>query len=525
MALLGRAAELQLTLLVVNVVVFVACILYFRYLLTRVAVERVSLYSVFLRAPKNVVLKLATGTVRVLADDSDDDSSDDNAGRDDDDDDDWTQKVLLEQQAKKATAASTAAQREEEGPRGPSQRQHPPHQSQHESQLARVPAGGANDDGITVTDVDGAKQDPSAPLSRLGVVFSDAQPNAGSGEAHTPLALPPPPGSKRGPLHPQIAAKAHTTTSAAANGNGSAGVAPANLVGPRTSFKTTVAAATEMRKVMKPHKRSLHLVGGAAAYHFLGPLIVWAISTVAGFAASYALLNDTISYVHQVRAAATTWQLAARVHYYAQELIAVPANSSEAAYDLAKADLWGVIQQLEETYEAVLYGDSSMGVESSLLVNVDRDHLLWLETSCIAKHCDAGPGHPWYPRVASGLDALVYFYAQSATRMLDMDPEELNTENPFFNFLWEMGAHDVNDGLERFTMLFNEDTQRNPATVRDPPGSASQHSTLSRLRSAGSLLLGRRARPQQWRVRHVECRRKRSSSPCSAASSSQTCSL
>lgn len=52
-ALLSRAAYLQMILLVVNVVVFIVCILYFKHLLTRVAVERLSLYSVFLRAPRN----------------------------------------------------------------------------------------------------------------------------------------------------------------------------------------------------------------------------------------------------------------------------------------------------------------------------------------------------------------------------------------------------------------------------------------------------------------------------------------
>lgn len=40
-----------------------------------------------------------------------------------------------------------------------------------------------------------------------------------------------------------------------------------------------------------------------------------------------------------------------------------------------------------------------------------------------------------YPRIASGLDALIYFYIESTTHMLDLEPEELVDENPFFNFM------------------------------------------------------------------------------------------
>lgn len=126
-----------------------------------------------------------------------------------------------------------------------------------------------------------------------------------------------------------------------------------------------------------------------------------------------------------------------------------------------------VIVSTPHAAAAVLYGNPEIGVSESLLVNGDRDQLLWLETSCIAKHCDAGPGHPWYPRISSGLDSIVYFYTRAAERLLDEPPEGLTMENPYFNYLWEIGTHDVNDGLEKFTRMFNEDTHENPSTVRE----------------------------------------------------------
>lgn len=435
-ALLGRAAYLQLVLLIVNIVVFILSILYFRHLLARVAVERVSLYSIFLRAPKNVVLKLATENVRVRMDDSDD--SEDEADHDgDDEDDDWTQRILLEQQAKKRQQEIAKAKEEAAAAK---QQQQP----QHSNSVGGGGAGlGAEENGGGSGEADGAHKSDS--VAHAG---GDAPPAA----SKAPLLLEP--AMKKGLLHPHIATRQQQPggSQQAAKGGGDGKQAGGGK------------AAAGSGGVKKSTKRRLQ-ERGAAAYYFLLPLIVWGAVTISGFAASYSLLSTTISYVHQIRAAAISWQLAARIHFYAQELIALPKGSPPAAYDDVKRNLLAVIQDFETYYDATLYGDAAMSVEPSLLVNDARDHLLWLETACIAKHCDAEIGHPWFPRIASGLDTLLYFYIQAATRMLDQEPEELTVDNPFFNFLWETGTHDVNDGLDKFTHLFNEDTHENPAAV------------------------------------------------------------
>lgn len=363
-ALLGRAAELQLTLLIVNIVVFIACIWYFKHLLSRVSVERVNLYSIFLRAPKNVVLKLATENVRVRADDSDDDS-DEEDGDDDDDDDDWTQRVLLEQQAKKKQAELAAQQAEEEAAKlqqqqaaagvfgGDDTAADSGNSHEHLSSGVPFPSRSGEDPHRGSTHNDDRRGGSAAAagdehrLSANGDQSLQLHPSFG-GQAKPAL---PPAGSsaapaKKGLLHPHIANKAAAAPHA---GNGNAASRKASVPGGSGPIKAP-AALPATKATKKANKRRLQ-ERGAAAYHFLAPLVIWAIVTIAGFATSYSLLTATISYVHQIRAAATAWQLAARIKFYAQELIAVPAGSPEAAYDAAKANLWQVIQDFESIYD------------------------------------------------------------------------------------------------------------------------------------------------------------------------------
>lgn len=88
---LHLTADAQLILLLLNAALFVWSVWYYRRLLSRVAFERVNLFTVFLAVPKNVVLKLAMKSIKVS---EDEDESDD----DSDDDDDWNQRILLQQQ-------------------------------------------------------------------------------------------------------------------------------------------------------------------------------------------------------------------------------------------------------------------------------------------------------------------------------------------------------------------------------------------------------------------------------------------
>lgn len=128
---------------------------------------------------------------------------------------------------------------------------------------------------------------------------------------------------------------------------------------PRNSTGTSPAPAEQTRKasvdagqhrgaaqttVAKPHahtgKKKLQ-ERGAASYVFLAPLIIWGMSTIASFAASYHLLFTTIDFVHQIRTAATTWQLGARVHHYAQARVrhTAPAPSPGLQHLIRSAPL------------------------------------------------------------------------------------------------------------------------------------------------------------------------------------------
>lgn len=71
-----------------------------------------SLFSIFLRAPRNVVLKIATKNVRVAFDS--DDEGDDDEDDDDDDDDDWTHRLLMLRQAKARQGERDTARDEKE---------------------------------------------------------------------------------------------------------------------------------------------------------------------------------------------------------------------------------------------------------------------------------------------------------------------------------------------------------------------------------------------------------------------------
>lgn len=173
-----------------------------------------------------------------------------------------------------------------------------------------------------------------------------------------------------------------------------------------------------------------------------------------------------MTYVTQIRIASRCWQVAARVRFYAQELVSLPPGSTEAQYNAARAPLRQFTTALLTQYNAVMYGDSALGVPNSMLTNDARDHLLF-HRACLAVRGCVDPSHPWHARVTSGLDTLITYFALEAQYLAEEPSAALTAANPHFDFVWEVGGSDLNDALLRFTEIFNEDTRTNPLAVRN----------------------------------------------------------
>lgn len=276
---LESSAYIQTCLLGLIVALFVVSVSYFHILLKRVAVERVQLFSIFLRTPRNVVIKMASSSVHISFDSDDEDA--DSEDEDGDDDEDWNQRLMMMEQQRKQQ-----------------EQQRDAHQQAQAQEAAAAAAGGGagtpSNMQMVAVQINPGNGGLSSPTS-AGYLQAAGLPRQGSVDPipQTPGGFKPALRSGRGGVFGILRAQNTATMGGGDSARGqipalpSAGSGEPLHVGAGGSGAVDHASADALGHeapavpMARGPRRRLE-ARGAASMHFLLPLLLWGITTIAG---------------------------------------------------------------------------------------------------------------------------------------------------------------------------------------------------------------------------------------------------
>jgi hypothetical protein len=423
-----------ITLLTLNIALFVTFLSHFWYLLHKVSDERLGLYTVFVSIPRPIVMKLATKKLTMGDDDGDSDSSDDED--------------------------AAVAQLKKE-------------QRQYDA-LANIQAG----TGAGVGSLSGGILASSSKLRRSSLGKGGVS-SHGSGDNMTNNVQPRPledsPPSRRGPATGILKLskddfslrggwfKAVSTLQVirwvgmrATTGHGGNQVAPAH------QEQVKGISATKYAKTGRKIDRK-----GSNLNTFLIPLVMWGCISVVSLSLSYWQFEETETPTKDMAVAARVEVLASTARFYANDLVLVGSHghlklgnrTDEEEVEHLRVRLRNTTEEMFGLYENLLLGGGKYGLDGSLYTSAEHEPLLFDHTCMrLAAEHHAPPcvelGHEYYYQTMFGLDNLVKVYREECL-LLALEPRAtLTPNNTRYRFVWEAGKYDLRGGLRTNTHLY-----------------------------------------------------------------------
>lgn len=237
---------------------------------------------------------------------------------------------------------------------------------------------------------------------------------------------------------------------------------------------------------MQPPRRTLD-VTGAESYVLLTPVVLFGVCSIVIFSVSYQLLLSALAGVEHIKFSAAVQLAAARVVFFAQELVTVSHEAPVATISALRDGLRAAADDIVLFQEGLLVGNSTLGLVGTVTASLDHDALIYGEGCLSQNQAYCYPeSHPWFPLTQFGLDDLVHLFASRARDLSEQSVSQLSPSSNLFQFIWEIGGGLLPEALEKQSTLFKQDTSDVIETVKNV-----QIAVLVAIVCAGALFFAR----------------------------------
>eukprot|EP00877_Chromochloris_zofingiensis_P013211 jgi/Chrzof1/8143/UNPLg00190.t1 len=198
------------------------------------------------------------------------------------------------------------------------------------------------------------------------------------------------------------------------------------------------------------------------SFKFMVPLLLWVAAVIVMYGVSFQKLSALQGPLSSLNVAAHVIYRIARVRFVGNNLSFSLTASENVRY---RALLMDELKLLRQEYSALLYGGEVItyadvsfdrNAPAGAFANKEFAHLFFKTTRCLRQDQTGcfKPGTQYYEITHTGLDAMVTRFIEEMTLFSKLPDDLAYTNATSYDYIINVGGHDMYDGLETATTMF-----------------------------------------------------------------------